>query len=69
MQNFLALGAPPPDPQISPPIANVWLRACPVLFNCSVIEANKLNLPTSLLAYFRLFNVFTSQDIFPTYAL
>ena len=28
MQNFRALGAPPPDPQIAPPIANFWLRAC-----------------------------------------
>ena len=29
MQNFLALGAPPPDPQNSPPpIVNFWLRAC-----------------------------------------
>ena len=27
MQNFQALGAPPPDPQDSPPIANFWLRA------------------------------------------
>ena len=27
MQNFRALGAPPPDPQDSPPIANFWLRA------------------------------------------
>ena len=26
-QNFRALGAPPPDPQSSPPIANSWLRA------------------------------------------
>ena len=22
------LGAPPPDPQTAPPIANFWLRAC-----------------------------------------
>ena len=28
MQNFGALGAPPPDPQNSPLIANFWLRAC-----------------------------------------
>ena len=28
MQNFQALGALPPDPQNSPPIANFWLRAC-----------------------------------------
>ena len=41
MQNFRALGAPPPDPrasggwglrlqtpQTAPPIANFWLRAC-----------------------------------------
>ena len=28
MQNLRALGAPPPDPQNSPPIANFWLRAC-----------------------------------------
>ena len=40
MQNFRALGAPPPDPQIpaaggfaprpsqQPPIANFWPRAC-----------------------------------------
>ena len=27
MQNFRALGAPPPDPQNSPPFANFWLRA------------------------------------------
>ena len=28
MQNFRGLGAPPPDPQNSPPpIANFWLRA------------------------------------------
>ena len=27
MQNFRALGAPPPDLQNSPPIANFWLRA------------------------------------------
>ena len=27
MQNFPALGAPHPDPQSSPPIANFWLRA------------------------------------------
>ena len=27
MQNFRALGAPPPDPPNSPPIANFWLRA------------------------------------------
>ena len=26
MQNFQALGAPPPDPQPQPPIANFWLR-------------------------------------------
>ena len=25
------LGAPPPDPQNSPPIANFWLRACLVV--------------------------------------
>ena len=29
MQSFRALGAPPPDPQNSPPISNFWLRACP----------------------------------------
>ena len=23
-----AAGAPPPDPQISPPIANFWIHAC-----------------------------------------
>ena len=28
MQKFWAMGAPPPDPQNSPPIANSWLRAC-----------------------------------------
>ena len=28
MQNFQALGTPPPHPLISPPIANSWLRAC-----------------------------------------
>ena len=30
MQNFQALGVPPPDPKHSlpPPIANFWLRAC-----------------------------------------
>ena len=27
MQNFRALGAKPPDPQIRPPIASFWLRA------------------------------------------
>ena len=27
MQNFRALGAPSPDPQNSPPIANFWLHA------------------------------------------
>ena len=27
MQNFRALGAPPPDPQNSSLIANFWLRA------------------------------------------
>ena len=27
VQNFRALGAPPPNPKISPPIANFWLRA------------------------------------------
>ena len=27
MQNFGALGAPPPEPPNSPPIANFWLRA------------------------------------------
>ena len=27
MQNFQALGAPPPDPKTQPPIANFWLRA------------------------------------------
>ena len=27
MQNFGALGAPPPDPQNTPLIANFWLRA------------------------------------------
>ena len=26
MQNFRALGAPPSDPQNSPPIANFWQR-------------------------------------------
>ena len=26
-QNFRALGAPPPDPRKSPPIADFWLRA------------------------------------------
>ena len=27
MKNFQALGAPPPDPKIRPPIAKFWLRA------------------------------------------
>ena len=34
MQNFRALGAPPPDPQNSPLIANFWL--------CAWMSANKL---------------------------
>ena len=30
-QNFRTLEAPPPNPQISPPIANFWLRAWTVV--------------------------------------
>ena len=49
MQKFQALGDPPPDPQIQPPIANFWLRTwqlCTV-FNhmrfCSFFEQFFLN--------------------------
>ena len=51
MQNFRALGPPPPDPRASgvlqltifpktapPPIADFWLRACYVLFVYVAVE-------------------------------
>ena len=38
MQNFRALGAQPPNPKNSPPIANFWLRVCERRFPIEIGE-------------------------------